>query len=105
MAGCCSLTMLFLVTAGFGSFVLNRRRFSLSRFLIFAVAAVLWGTLIRFGPEFAVIFAATLALNGQEWYHDRFGTAGRLGAAGRSGRSGGRAVTIVVALRLRRHRR
>ena len=70
---------LLFVGLGLGSFVLNRRHFSLSRFLMFAVAAVLWGALIRFDAAFAVVFAATVTLNGQEWYHDRFGTRGRLG--------------------------
>jgi tetratricopeptide (TPR) repeat protein len=90
------LYYLVIVGIGLGSFLLNRKRFSLSRFLTYAVAAVLWGALIRFGPEFAPVFAATLALNGQEWYHDRFGTVGRLGRGWALWSIGGRAVTIVL---------
>ncbi|GAC1463561.1 MAG: hypothetical protein NVSMB9_01190 [Isosphaeraceae bacterium] len=87
---------LIFVAVGIGSFVLNRKRFNLSRFLSFALAAVLWGTMIRFGPEFAVVFAVTLALNGQEWYLDRFGAEGRLGMGWSIWSVGGRAVTIVL---------
>ncbi|HMB04654.1 MAG TPA: hypothetical protein VKP69_13050, partial [Isosphaeraceae bacterium] len=90
------LYYLIIVGTGLGSFLLNRRRFSPGRFLTYAIAAVLWGALIRFGPEFALIFAATLALNGQEWYHDRFGTVGRLGRGWALWSIGGRAVTIVL---------
>ena len=63
---------------------------------MFGVATVLWGALIRFGAEFAVVFAATVALNGQEWYHDRFGRVGRLGRGWAVWSIGGRAVTIIV---------
>jgi tetratricopeptide (TPR) repeat protein len=93
-----SLTLYYLIVValGLGSFVLNRRRFSLSRFLIFTIAAVLWGALIRFAPLFAVVFAPTLALNGQEWYQSRFGTAGRLGRGWSLWSTGGRAATIVA---------
>jgi tetratricopeptide (TPR) repeat protein len=85
-----------VVAVGLGSFALNRRRFSLSRFLVYAVAAVLWGVLIKFGREFAVVFAATLALNGQEWYLDTFGERGRLGTGWSLWSVGGRAVTILA---------
>ena len=85
-----------VVAIGAASFWLNKRRFSLGRFLVYTLAAVLWGTMIRFGPEFAVVFAVTLTLNGQEWYQDRFGTSGRLGAGWTVWSVGGRAVTIVL---------
>lgn len=87
---------LALVGIGLGSFALNRRRFSLSRLLVFAVAAVLWGVFYRLGSEFALIFAATIALNGQEWYQDQFGTEGRLGTGWAVWSVGGRALTILV---------
>jgi tetratricopeptide (TPR) repeat protein len=87
---------LVVVGIGFGSFYLNRRRFSLSRFLAYTVAVVLWGIFVRLDDEFAVVFAATLALNGQEWYQRRFGTAGRLGAGWSLWSVGGRAVTITL---------
>ena len=85
-----------LVALGLGSFFLNRARFSLSRFLVFVLSAGLWAMLIRFVPEFSVILAATLALNGQEWYQDSFGSEGRLGAGWSIWSVGGRAVTILV---------
>ena len=85
-----------VVGVGAGSFVLNRRNFSLGRFLIYAAAAAAWGVMFRFSGEFALIFAATLTLNGQEWYQDRFGASGRLGTGWATWSIGGRAVTIVV---------
>jgi tetratricopeptide (TPR) repeat protein len=87
---------LILVGMGLGSFYLNRRRFSLSRFLIFAIVAVMWGAVYRFRAEFAVVFATTLALNGQEWYQDQVGLEGRLGRGWAVWSIGGRAITIVV---------
>lgn len=87
---------LVLVSLGFLSFVVNRRRFSLSRFLAYTVMVVLWGVLIRYAPEFSVVLAATLALNGQEWYQDRFGTEGRLGMGWSAWSVGGRFVTILA---------
>ena len=44
---------------------------------------------------FALVFAATLALNGQEWYLDTFGDEGKLGAAWTLWSTGGRLVTIA----------
>ncbi len=92
------ITIVFLacVVVGFGSFLLNRRRFSLSRFLMFAVAALVWALYLPERDLFAVIFAATIAMNGQEWYHDRFGSLGRLGRSWSVWSVGGRAVTIVL---------
>ena len=91
---------LIVVGFGLGSFLMNLRRFALSRFLMYALAAALWGYLMRFGGEFAVVFAATLALNGQEWYQDRFGSQGRLGRGWSLWSTGGRAVTIIVVFLL-----
>ena len=88
------LYYLIVVALGLGSFLLNRRRFSTGRFLVYAFAALLWGVLIKFGPEFALIFAVTLTLNGQEWYHDQFGTRGRLGRGWAVWSTGGRLVTL-----------
>lgn len=85
-----------LVGLGVGSFVLNRARFSIGRFLAFAIAAAAWGLFYRFGREFAVVFAATMALNGQEWYLDRYGDEGRLGRGWSVWSIGGRAITIVL---------
>ena len=87
---------LVVVAIGFGSFYVNRRRFSLSRFLMYTVMVVLWGVLKRYAPEFAVLFAATLALNGQEWYQAKYGTAGRVGSGWSLWSVGGRSATIVA---------
>lgn len=87
---------LILVALGVGSFVLNRRRFSLSRFLVFALASVLWGVLIRYQPEFALVFAVTVGLNGQEWYQDQFGSVGRVGWGWSFWSVGGRMLTITL---------
>ncbi len=87
---------LITVALGFFSFYWNRHRFSLSRFLMYTTAVVLWGALKRYAPEFAVIFATTLTLNGQEWYLARYGTAGRIGSGWSVWSIGGRAVTILA---------
>ncbi|MHC5537715.1 tetratricopeptide repeat protein [Singulisphaera rosea] len=84
------------VGLGLASFALNRRHFSPGRFAAFAVVAVLWGVLVRYNSEFAILLAATLALNGQEWYHDRFGTKGRLGNGWALWSTGGRFLTILL---------
>ena len=66
------------VGIGLGSFYLNRNRFRLGRFLVFLAAAIGWAILTRkLAGMFAVVFASTLALNGQEWFLDRFGSTGR----------------------------
>lgn len=91
-----TLLCMTIVSLGLASFVLNRRRFSLSRFLIYATAALLWGAYVPYRTSFALVFAATLAMNGQEWYHDRFDTIGRVGRGWSAWSVGGRAVTIVA---------
>jgi tetratricopeptide (TPR) repeat protein len=85
-----------VVALGLGSFLLNARRFSWSRFLPFVALAVFWGILIRFNLFFGLIFAATIAINGQEWYHDRVGTEGRLGWRWTFWSTGGRLVTLAL---------
>jgi tetratricopeptide (TPR) repeat protein len=87
---------LIVVAVGLGSFLLNSARFSWRRFLPFAVVSILWGCLIRYSAEFALVFAAVLALNGQEWYQARFGTRGRLGSWWTLWSTGGRLVTLVL---------
>jgi len=84
------------VGLGLASFVLNRQRFSLSRFLSFALLAVLWAVLLRYNTLFAIVMAVVLALNGQEWYQDRFGVRGKLGRGWTVWSTGGRFVTILV---------
>jgi len=85
-----------VVALGLGSFMLNVRRFTWSRFLMFAVMSVLWGVLMHLAAAFAVVFAAVVIPNGQEWYQDRFGTEGRLGRLWSLWSTGGRLVTLAL---------
>ena len=85
---------LAVVALGLGSFLVNANRFSWSRFLPFALVSVIWGTFMHASPLFAVVFAAVVGINGQEWYLDRFGTEGRLGGLWRTWSTGGRLVTL-----------
>ena len=86
-----------LVGLGLMSFVLNHRRFSIGRFLMFVAASALWALAMNFfTPLFAAVFAVTLALNGQEWYHDTVGTEGRLGGGWVAWSTGGRLVTLTL---------
>ena len=85
---------LAVVAVGLGSFLLNANRFSWSRFLPFALLSVIWGIFMQANPLFAVVFAAVVGINGQEWYLERFGTEGRLGGLWRTWSTGGRLVTL-----------
>lgn len=87
---------LVVIAVGIGSFLINARRFRWTRFLPFAAMAVMWGTFMRTNVYFGLVFAAVLALNGQEWYQDRFGTEGRLGKIWAFWSSGGRLVTLAL---------
>ncbi len=89
---------LIAVWIGLISFGLNRKRFSLGRFLVYVLASLLWAGMIVLAPFFGVVFATVLGLNGQEWYLDRFGTEGRLGRGWKLWSDGGRAVTILITL-------
>ncbi len=84
------------VSVGLGSFLLNIRRFSWTRFLTFAVMAGLWGALMHASAAFALVLAWVMAPNGQEWYQDRFGTVGRMGARWTIWSTGGRMVTLAI---------
>ena len=85
-----------LVLIGLGSFALNRNRFSWARFLMFATATLIFGLSLVFVAPFSLVFAAVLALNGQEWYHDTLGTEGRLGGGWVVWSTGGRLLTIAL---------
>ncbi len=87
---------LILVGLGIGSFFINAPRFSWSRFLPFAVVSILYAILMRLSAEFAIVFAAVMALNGQEWYQARFGVEGRLGSLWTFWSTGGRLATLGV---------
>ena len=85
-----------VVLIGLVSFILNSRRFSWARFLPFAVMSLIWGIFMNANPMFAVVFAAVVGLNGQEWYQDRFGTEGKLGRMWTLWSTGGRLVTLAL---------
>ncbi len=87
---------MFMVALGLASFLLNARRFAWSRFLPFAVISLLWAILLGYRQEFAIVFAAVAAINGQEWYQGRFGTQGRLGFLPTLWSTGGRLVTLAA---------
>jgi tetratricopeptide (TPR) repeat protein len=87
---------LVVVALGLGSFLLNVGRFAWSRFLPFALMALIWGTFIRTNSQFGIVLASVLALNGQEWYLDRFSAQGRLGTGWRVWSTGGRLVTLTL---------
>jgi tetratricopeptide (TPR) repeat protein len=87
---------LVVVAVGLASFVLNLRRFAWSRFLTFAAMAGLWALLMHLNGAFAVVFAAVVAPNGQEWYQDRFGTEGRMERRWSAWSTGGRLVTLTL---------
>lgn len=84
------------VAVGMASFLINRRRFSPARFLVFASASILWGLVLPYAAFFAAALVLALALNGQEWYHDTFGTEGRMGAGWTAWSTGGRLITIAL---------
>ena len=85
-----------LVGIGLLSFALNRRRFRFDRFLMYLAASALWLLALVFTGPFAVVLAAVLALNGQEWYQDTFGTEGKIGGNWTLWSTGGRLVTIAL---------
>lgn len=88
------LYFLVAVAAGLATFLLNRARFSWSRFLPYVVAVVAWAMYMRLSAEFAVVLAAVASLNGQEWYQGRFGVRGKLGNGWAAWSTGGRLVTL-----------
>ena len=58
--------------------------------------SVIWGTFMNSNAMFAVVFAAVVGPNGQEWYHDQFGTEGRLGRLWTVWSTGGRLLTLAL---------
>ncbi|CAN5609332.1 hypothetical protein BH23PLA1_BH23PLA1_06720 [soil metagenome] len=86
-----------LLASGLLSFLINHRRFSIGRLLVFLTAAVVWAAYItRFNDVFALVWAATMTLNGQEWYQSVFGTEGRIARGWTIWSVGGRLATIAV---------
>ncbi len=86
-----------LVGMGLASFLLNRRKFAVGRFLTFVVLSILWVLAFNdFTWMFAIVLVSTLGLNGQEWYQGVFGVEGRMGAGWTAWSTGGRLVTIAL---------
>jgi hypothetical protein len=91
------LIFLGLSALGFASFLVNSRRLSRPLFLAYTGGVLLWAFgLVRYQLEFASLLAMVLAVNGQEWYQNRFGTEGHLGRGWAFWSIGGRAVTICL---------
>ncbi len=93
----------YLIAVGLGlvSFVVNRARFSASRFLVFLTAALLWGCMFSyFRGIFGVVLAVVLVLNFQEAYQAFFGLEGRVDWKFRAYSTGGRLVTLLLAFAL-----
>ncbi len=90
--------ILFVLFLGSGvlSFLLNRARFSIGRFILFALASAAWAFSVFYQTDFSIIWVYVLSLNGQEWYHRTIGTEGRMGTGWRVYSTGGRAVMIVL---------
>jgi hypothetical protein len=91
---------LVVIALGLATFLVDARRFSWSRFLPYAVLAVIWGVFYRFQNQFAIVFIAAFAVNLQEWYLDKFGTEGRLGWQWSLWSTGGRLVTLGLVFAL-----
>ena len=73
------LYYLVIVGLGYLSFWVDRRRFSFARFLTYTVAALAWAFFMRLSGPFAIVWAAVLGLNGQEWFLRRYGDRGAHG--------------------------
>lgn len=84
------------VLLGLGSFALNLGDFSPSRFAMFLAATILWTFNPALTAPFALVWCATMTLNGQEWWHQAFGTRGQTDFAWSIWSVGGRAVTIIL---------
>ena len=76
---------LIIVAVGIASFLLNAARFSWRRFLPFAAVAILWGCLMRYSGEFALVFAAVIASMARSGTRRGSARAADWAAAGRSG--------------------
>lgn len=96
------IAAVLIILASLGSFVLNRRRFQLSRLLIVLFCVSLFVFADRYISIAVIGSAVMLALNGQEWFLDRFGTETRITNLWWAWSQGGRAVTVlgIVAIAL-----
>jgi hypothetical protein len=97
--GYAQMRVIFIVLVAFGyaSFLVNRRRFSRPLLLAYTGGVLFWALgLVRYQLEFASLLAVVLAVNGQQWYQNRFGTEGHLGRGWAFWSIGGRAVTICL---------
>ncbi len=95
------LNYLVFVGIGIASFLLNAKQLRWSRLLIFATVALLWAmSIFNIAPVFLLVLAVTVLLNGQEWYHERFGTHYRFGGLWDVWSIGGRGLTILLLMLL-----
>jgi tetratricopeptide (TPR) repeat protein len=92
------LAGVIVILAAFLSFFLNRRKFRVSRLLILLLFVGMFLFAARY-VAFAVLAAGVvLALNGQEWYLDRFGTETRITKGWWIWSQAGRAVTVLAVV-------
>jgi tetratricopeptide (TPR) repeat protein len=91
-----SLLTLLLIVAALVSFVLNRRRFQLTRLLVLLVFLGMFLIAFRYMALVAMASGVMLCLNGQEWFLDRFGTETRITRGWLIWSQGGRAATILA---------
>ncbi len=61
---------------------------------MYLVASALWVLALVYTGPFAVVLAAVVALNGQEWYQRALGTEGRIGTGWTIWSTGGRLATL-----------
>jgi tetratricopeptide (TPR) repeat protein len=88
------------VALGLASFGLNRERFSLARLNLFLIASALFAFSVAQAGLFALVWAATMTLNGQEWWHRTFGEQARIDTFWTLWSTGGRALTLVGIIAL-----
>lgn len=87
-------TLLFVLLA-LVSFGMNWRRFRWSRFFLLAGFLVLCALLLEHMYLLALVSVVVLALNGQEWFLDRYGTQPRIELGWLVWSRGGRVVTVL----------
>ena len=89
------LTVLLIVLAVV-SFLMNRRRFQVTRLLVLLLFLGMFLIAHRYMALVAMAAGVILCLNGQEWYLDRFGTEPRITRGWLIWSQVGRAVTILA---------
>lgn len=87
---------LYLIVLAVGSFIMNWRRFRVTRMLVLLLFLGMFLLAYRYVALVAMAAGVMLCLNGQEWYLDRFGSETRITRGWLIWSQGGRAVTILA---------